>query len=178
MKTVFTIFSLAAIASLSGCLLSAEGELPDVEVTEKDVAIPAAPLEADGSDVAIAVSFKQKPARVGLPKDSFTDVRVLGVTVTAKSGVGDLGFLKVLRVTATSPEAAAAGFAPVEIALFQRSSDQAGGPVLVIPTDPPADITQLWQSNEVVFTLQAIGQMPTMAWTADIGLRFGATLTY
>ena len=39
-------------------------------------------------------------------------------------------------------------------------------------------MTALWKSTEVVFTLGAIGQMPTTAWTADIGMRFGATLTY
>jgi hypothetical protein len=168
---------LAAIGA-SGCIISAEGELPDVEVTERDVAIPAAPLEADGSDVAIQVVFKQKPARAGLAKDAFSDVRVLSVGVTAKSGVADLGFLKGLRVIATSAEAMKAGFAPVEIAHFERTSSSPGGPTLLIPSDPPADVTQLWKSTEVIFTLAAIGQMPTTAWTADVGLRFGATLKY
>lgn len=171
--------ALLLIALASGnCIISAEGELPDVEVTERDVAIPAAPLEADGSDVAISVTFKQKPARAGLPRNAFSDVRVLGVGVTAKSGVSDLSFLKALRVTATSAEATAAGFAPVEIARFERSSTTGGGPTLMIPADPPADVTALWKSNEVVFTLGAIGQMPTTAWTADVGMRFGATVTY
>jgi hypothetical protein len=160
------------------CIISAEGELPDVEVTERDVAIPAAPLEADGSDVAISVTFKQKPARAGLSKDAFSDVRVLSVGVTAKSGVNDLAFLKALRVTATSAEATAAGFAPVEIARFERSGSAGAGPVLLIPSDPPADVTALWKSTEVLFTLAAIGQMPTTAWTADVGMRFGATVSY
>jgi hypothetical protein len=168
---------LGALAS-GNCIISAEGELPDVEVTERDVAIPAAPLEADGSDVAISVTFKQKPQRAGLPRDAFSDVRVLGVGVTAKSGVNDLTFLKGLRVTATSAEAMAAGFAPVEIARFERSSGSVGGPSLLIPTDPPADVTALWKSTEVVFTLSAVGQMPTTAWTADVGMRFGATVSY
>ena len=101
------------------------------------MAIPAAPLEADGSDVAISVTFKQKPARAGLPKDSFSDVRVLSVGVTAKSGVSDLAFLKGLRVTATSAEATAAGFAPVEIARFERNGSSGAGPTLLIPADPP-----------------------------------------
>ena len=171
--------ALLAIALASGnCIISAEGELPDVEVTERDVAIPAAPLEADGSDVAISVVFKQKPARVGLPKDSFSDVRVLSVGVTAKSGISDLAFLKGLRVTATSAEATAAGFAPVEIARFERNGSSSAGPTLLIPADPPADVTALWKSTEVVFTLAAVGQMPTTAWTADVGMRFGATISY
>jgi hypothetical protein len=169
---------VAALALGPGCILSAEGELPDVEVTERDVAIPAAPLEADGSDVAIAVSFRQKPARAGLAKSNFADVRVLSVHLTAKSGVSDLGFVKGLRVVATSSEAAAMGLAPVEIARYERNGGGAGGPMLSIPSNPPADVTQLWRSSEIVFTMQAVGQMPTTAWTADVGMHFGATLTY
>jgi hypothetical protein len=171
--------ALLVIALATGnCIISAEGELPDVEVTERDVAIPAAPLEADGSDVAISVVFKQKPARAGLPKDSFSEVRVLSVGVTAKSGISDLAFLKGLRVTATSAEATAAGFAPVEIARFERNGSSGAGPTLLIAADPPADVTALWKSTEVVFTLAAVGQMPTTAWTADVGMRFGATISY
>lgn len=175
---VARLIALLLFGALPACVLSAEGELPDVEITERDVAIPAAPLEADGTDVALSVTFKQKPARAGLPKNAFSDVRVLSVGVTAKSGVGDLGFLKGLRLIATSNEAAAAGFAPVELARFERTPSDPAGPTLLIPRDPPADVTELWKSNEVVFTLQAVGQMPTQAWTADVGMRFGATLTY
>jgi hypothetical protein len=176
----FAVALAAASALVSGCVLSAEGELPDVEVTERDVAIPAAPLEAleAGRDVAIAVSFRQKPARAGLAKSSFSEVRVLSVQIAAKSGVADLAFLKSLRVIATSPEATNMGLAPVEIARYERSDGSGGGTTLNIPSNPPADVTHLWRSTEIVFTLQAVGQMPTMAWTADVGMHFGATLTY
>jgi hypothetical protein len=176
---VAVLFVAGGGALGSGCVLSAEGELPDVEVTTRDVAIPAAPLEAleAGRDVAIAVSFRQKPERAGLSKSNFAQVRVLSVQVTAKSGVSDLAFLRSLRVVATSPEATNMGLAPVEIARYERNG-AAGGTTLSIPSDPPADITQLWRSSEIVFTLQAVGQMPTVAWTADVGLHVGATLTY
>ena len=177
-KFPFPALLLPALWLLGGCMISAEGELPDVEITEKDVAIPAAPLEADGNDVPVAVTFKQKPTRAGLPRSAFTDVRVLSVAITAKSGVGDLSFVKALSVSATSAEATAAGFAPVEIARFERTASDGAGPTLMVATEPPADITRLWQSNEVNFTLRAIGQMPTMAWTADVSVRFGATVTY
>jgi hypothetical protein len=169
-----------ALILASGCVLSAEGELPDVEVTQHDVAIPAAPkvAAATAENVPVTVSFSQSPSRAGLSRKAFSQVRVLGVEVSAKSGVPDLSFVTSLRLWATSPEAQAAGEAPVEIGSFERSEQGAAGPQLVIDNADPPDITDLWQSSELVFTLTARGRMPEVAWTADVGLRFEATLSY
>ena len=177
-RGALVMLMFAGAGSLPGCVLSAEGELPDVEVTEHDVAIPGAPPNPRGGDVAIAVSFAQKPTRAGLNRRSLAEVRVLGVEVAAKSGVPDLSFITSLRLLATSTEAQAAGKAPVEIGRFVRSESGAAGPILQMNNAVPPDVTELWKSAELVFTLEAVGRMPNLAWTADIGLRFEATLTY
>jgi hypothetical protein len=171
-------------------VLSAEAELADVEVASKGIAIPGAPPEADSDDVSVTVQFRQKPNRAGLAKESFHDVRVLGMGLVANSGITDLSFLRALHVTATTKEATAAGHAPVEIVRYTRpalakiaADGGAGGvsvvgPNLAITADPPADITELWQGAEMEFTLEVSGRLPPVAWTADVGLRIGATLTY
>jgi hypothetical protein len=186
-----TIVALLLAAGLpAGCVLSAEAELADVEVASKGIEIPAAPAEADRDDTSVTVSFKQKPNRAGLAKENFHDVRVLGMGLVANAGITDLGFLRTLHVTATTSEAAAAGQAPVEIVRYTRPaasrSGEAGaadggtkvGPSLAISADPPPDITALWQSSEMDFTLEVSGRLPPVAWTADVGLRLGAKLTY
>jgi hypothetical protein len=176
----------------SACVLSAEAELADVEVASKGIAIPAAPAEADSDDTSVTVQFRQKPNRAGLAKDSFQDVRVLGLSLVANSGITDLGFLRTLHVTATTKEATAAGKKPVEIVRYTRAAAgkpgvDAGatvasvapvGPTLAIAADPPADITELWRGAEMEFTLAVAGRLPPVAWTADVGLRIGATLSY
>lgn len=174
------VAALPAALSLGGCLLSAEADLPEVEVSNHDLSIPAAPLDTEGSDVAVTVTFKQKPARAGIAKSAFSNVHTLGFTIDAKSGVTDLSFLHSLRITATSAEAMAAGQAPIEIAHYDRlEGDQTPiGTELKADSHPPEDVTPLWQSSEVIFDIVAVGQMPTVAWTADVGLRFGATLSY
>ena len=164
--------------SAGGCLLSAEGELPDVQVTQHDVAIPAAPSAVSGADVPISVSFSQKPNRAGLNRSAFSEVRVLGIEVAAKSGVPDLSFLTSLSLLASSAAAQAAGKPPVLIGNFERTESGAAGPLLRIDNDSPPDVTELWKSTELIFTLQAVGRMPNVAWTADIGLRFEATISY
>jgi hypothetical protein len=169
-----------ALMLASGCVLSAEGELPDVQVTQHDVSIPAAPsiAAAAAESVPVTVSFSQKPSRAGLNRSAFSQVRVLGVEVSAKSGVPDLSFVTSLRLWATSPEAQDAGEAPVEIGNFDRAEQGAAGAQLTIDNANPPDVTDLWKASELVFTLTARGRMPDVAWTADIGLRFEATLSY
>jgi hypothetical protein len=189
----------AAVGSLAGCVLSAEADLADVEVATKGIVIPAAPPEADSDDTSVTVLFKQKPNRAGLAKDNFRDVRVLGMALVANSGISDLGFLRALHVTATTKEEMAAGHPPVEIVRYTRPpgtpvpaittastapaapSDggvSAVGANLAITANPPSDITALWRSSEIDFTLEVSGRLPPVAWTADVGLRLGATLSY
>jgi hypothetical protein len=166
-------------ATAPACVLSAEAELPDVEVKSEAIAIPGAPPEADGSDVTLPpVTFRQKPNRAGLAKDAFADVRILAVNLKAASGVADLAFLRSLRILVTSPEAEAAGSAPVEVTRYARVAGKNVGPLLEMKSDPPADITALWKSKELVFTIEVAGQLPTVSWTADVAMRVGATLVY
>jgi hypothetical protein len=186
-----------AAGGLAGCVLSAEADLADVEVATKGIMIPAAPPEADSDDTSVTVLFKQKPNRAGLAKDNFRDVRVLGMALVANSGINDLGFLRALHVTATTKEEIAAGHPPVEIVRYTRpvgtpvpapimtasaapavDGGAAPGANLAITADPPADITALWLSSEIDFTLEVSGRLPPVAWTADVGLRLGATLSY
>jgi hypothetical protein len=165
------------LALASGCALSAEGELPEVEVTQRDIAIPGAPLDADGGEVTLPVTFRQQPPRLGLEGATFSRVEILGMQIAATGGVTDLSFLRRLRVTATSPKAEAARRAPIEVVNYQRAEGDIGA-TLALPTGPPADVTELWQDSSMLFTLEITGQLPTVAWSADVGLSFGATVSY
>jgi hypothetical protein len=169
---------LAVSSWLGGCALSAEGELPEVEITQHDVAIPAAPVDASGSEASLAVVFRQTPTRLGLKGASFSRVQILGLVIAATSGVNDLRFLHRLRVLATSPEEQAMGRAPLEVVRYQRSTGATAAAMLSLPSEPPADVTELWRGSDLVFTLEITGQLPSVAWTADVGLRFAATITY
>jgi len=171
-------FALSLAVWTGGCVLSAEGDLPDVEVTQRDIEIPAAPPEADGTDILLAVSFEQKPPRAGINRDAFSDVHVTRVFLSAQSGVSELSFLKSLRVLATTAEAEAAGFAPIEIGNYQQPAGGGGGTFIELISDPPIDVTELWRSKRVKFTLEVFGRLPPVAWTANIGINLGATLSY
>ncbi|HEY0706627.1 MAG TPA: hypothetical protein VGG33_07515 [Polyangia bacterium] len=169
---------LACVVS-TGCVIAGEAELPDLEVVNSGIAIPAAPPEADGSEVTLSVSFRQKPNRAGLASNNFRDVRVNAVNLEATAGISDLSFVRSLRILANNPSAATnERKAPVEIARYERAAGHNVGRSIEIANTPPADVTALWKGDEVNFTLEVSGQMPTLPWAADVGLRVGATLNY
>jgi hypothetical protein len=163
----------------AGCVIAGEAELPDLEVVNSGIAIPAAPAEADGSEVTLAVNFRQKPNRAGLARNNFEDVRVYAVNLEATAGISDLSFVRSLRILASDAAASSTEKkSPVEIGRYERGAKRSTGRSIEIANTPPADVTDLWKSDEVNFTLEVSGQMPTLPWTADVGLRVGATLTY
>ncbi|HEY0715804.1 MAG TPA: hypothetical protein VGF45_24180, partial [Polyangia bacterium] len=126
--------------ALSSCVIAGEAELPDLEVVNSGITIPAAPPEADGSEVALTVAFQQKPNRAGLASNSFQDVHVNAVTVVATAGISDLSFVRSLRILASNPTAPAAKRqAPVEIARYQRKAGEPVGRSIEIPNTPPAN---------------------------------------
>jgi hypothetical protein len=172
------LLALAAPGLTGACALSAEGDLPEVEVTERDIAIPAAPLDADGGEVTLTVGFRQAPVQLGLEGAKFSRVEILGLQIAATGGVSELTFLRRLRVTVTSPEASAAGRAPIEAVRYQRAAEDEVGATLLVPSRPAADVTELWKGSALLFALEFTGQLPTVAWSADVGLSFGATISY
>ncbi len=164
-----------ATALLGGCVYSLQGELPDVEVTQHDLAVPGVPA-ANGIETSVAVPIAFKPTRLGLPGTSLAAVNVVEAILTARDGIADFSFIRALRVTVTSAEAAAAGIAPVEIASYDRTDEEAPGSVLRVSPDPPADVLDIWRSDRAVMLIEIAGQLPPRRWTLDLGLRLRATL--
>jgi hypothetical protein len=175
------VVALAALAS--GCTLFAEGDIPDVELVQNDLLFPAAPLGSQGMEVALSVPFKLRPGRIGIARDAFSAVRVLSVAITAKSGVTDLTFLHTARITLASFDPFDAGGTlqqgPVEIARYSRIDGAEVGPSVKVESEPPTDVTDIWRTAPtVVFVAEITGQLPTVAWTADISIRLGANVKY
>ena len=147
-------------------------------MTQRDIAIPGAPLDADGGEVTLPVTFRQKPTRLGLEGATFSRVRDPGDPDRRHRG----RHRSVVPAAAAHhrhlAQAEAAGRAPIEVVDYQRAADGEVGPTLALPSRPPADVTELWQDSSMLFTLEITGQLPTVAWSADVGLSFGATITY
>jgi len=169
---------MALALAASGCALSAEGELPDVEVTRHGVAIPGVPLELRVADAVVSVPVTFDPGDyVSLDPTAYRSVAVGRLTFTANITGADLSFVRTLRMTITGAKAAAAGRAPLEVLRYQRPASTAViGPVLDLPVSPRVEILPAWTDPPCVITLEVQGDLPEDSWTADVAVHLSATV--
>jgi hypothetical protein len=177
---VRALLALALLAVTSGgCVLSAEGEIPDVEVTRHGVSIPGVPLEARPGDPVVSVPVVFDPAeQLALDGSAYRSVTVRRVTLQNTRARGNLSFLRVLRVTVNGARARAGGAAPIQVLRYERDDTRplTVGTTLDLPLDPPVDILPAWRDPPCILTLEVQGTLPEEAWTADVTVHLGAVV--
>ncbi|HVU52288.1 MAG TPA: hypothetical protein VHL80_16455 [Polyangia bacterium] len=166
-------FTLASLAT-GGCMLQVEADVPEVEITQHDVAFQGvAPAGVDGGDVALTQSFSQQHQRLELPTGLKTEVKAMGVTLTAKSGIDNFDFLKNMRVTMSDGV-----HTPVELINYERAAGAPSTNVLTIESANPVNTLDQWNTDAATFTLDVAGAMPSNDWTIDVSVRFAGKLVY
>jgi hypothetical protein len=170
---------LAVAAALtSGCVLSAEAELPEVEVTQHDISMPGVPREARTTDPTVTLpSFFQPTDHLGLSPDSWKSVKVKSVTVQLKSS-GDLSFVRTLDVTVNGLQGFLAGVSPVDVGRYERPGAGAVGANITMTNGSAVEVTDAWRDSMTVLTVTASGDLPEQDWTFDVIVRASATVSY
>jgi hypothetical protein len=163
----------------SGCALSVEGELPEIEVTQANLSLPGAPRELRTGEVTVTMpSFFQPNERIGLPIESYRSVKVKGLVVNLKSGGGgDLSFVRSMRVTLIGLQSYLAGATPAEIAAYERPASGAVG-ATIDAGKGEVEVVEAWRDNTTVMIVEVTGDVPEEAWTVDIVVRLSAVLEY
>jgi hypothetical protein len=172
---------LAALAS--GCALSVEGELPDIEVTQHDLVIPGAPAETGGTDPTVSIpSFLQPRDHLALDSASYKSVKVQRVIITSKgSKVTDMSFVRALRMSMGGVKNLLGVNTPAEIVRYQRPAAVVKGTlgrILDMPSSPPAEVIDAWRDPQSLITLEVQGTLPEETWTVDVTVHLSATLSY
>jgi hypothetical protein len=165
-----------ALASLAwgGCSIQVEADVPEVEITQHDVVFAGTPADASGGgDVSLAKSFSQQHQRLELPSGLTTEVKAMGVTLTAKSGIDNFDFIKNMRVTMSDGV-----HAPVELIDYQRADGAPSTNVLTIESVNPVNTLDQWKTDAATFTLEVAGPLPTNDWSLDVSVRFAGKIVY
>ena len=89
---------LAAGAGAGGCV-SVDADIPNVEVTQKGLTFAGVPVGSALGDVSMTRSFSQEHSALDLPEGLTSEVKALEVSLTAKQGISDFGFVRYLRLT-------------------------------------------------------------------------------
>jgi hypothetical protein len=170
---LFGAFALAALAA-GGCMLQVEADVPEVEITQHDVVFEGVPPAPVGSgDVALSKSFSQQHQRLELPAGLTTEVKAMGVTLTAQSGIENFDFLKNMRVTMSDGV-----HEPVELVDYQQVDGAPSTNVLTIESANPVNTLDQWKTDSATFTLEIAGGLPSNDWSLDVAVRFAGKLVY
>src|SRR5262249_27962037 len=152
---------------------SVEGEIPDVEVVQHDVQFPGLPSDAE---VSVTAPVTVTMPHFDIPQDLSGSISVREVSLIADSGVPDLSFIRSLGISLTTREAMGRNEPAVEIARYDRSAEQPVGNTLRMSRTPAANIGDLWRATELVMIIEFAGDLPSVAWSADVGIRYAASL--
>jgi hypothetical protein len=178
----FSAFPLTGALAL-GCTPSIVIDAPDIEVTQPDLQFPATPANVAPGTTASAI-YTLNTSRLGAAGSpdagtykSIQRLQVTRVALNAKTGIEDFSFLNHLTVTATNPASTYLPNPPVVPIVDYQASDVAAGASLALPVDPPVDMLPLWASTRLRLTITAAGNLPTVAWTADVVFSLSLRMT-
>jgi hypothetical protein len=163
-SALVAMVALGLAGALTGCTLSVEADVPDVQITQSGLTFEG--VAAAMGDASMTKSYSQQHSQLDLPSQLDTQVRTLAVTLTATSGVTDLSFIKFMSVSMSAD----ADSAPTVIGSYEPATGAAVGNQLKLTTLNPVNILDAWKTDTATFTLQLAGTLPTSDWTGDISI--------
>jgi hypothetical protein len=168
------LFTLALASGFGGCMLSVEADVPDVEVTQHDIAFPGIPGAAQLGDLSTGKSFTQERPALDLPGGIDSSVKAVSIELTAKTGITNFDFLKALHITMIPK----GGSEPIELINYEKAPQAVVGKVLSISAKNPVNILEQWKADSATFTVDVAGTLPEANWTIDMSVHFAGKASY
>ena len=178
------IFLLGLVLG-AGCAPIVDAKFSDIEVTRPD--IPVLPAGA-GSTSPPPFSFSFDSTYLGAnsnfqAQSQIVSVKMHKLSLTAKTGVTDLSFIRTLHAVAFVPikNSTSQSTRQVEIADYERHGDAALGPTFSVPLPEPVDLLRLLQPSsadqrKIVVVVSLGGQLPSLSWTTDVSMSISVEL--
>ena len=166
---------LAAAALACACSPSFDADLPDVEITQSGLKVPAATAAMATGNFSVPGTFTISSSDTAWAKRMNSNVRVHQVTLVASGGQPNLDFIECARMTVSAsgdPEGA------IEIMNYERVANAGSGSAIVVDIPIPNDITIPWTNDQTVIAFQVAGQLPTQDWTFNVTFKLSGKITY
>jgi hypothetical protein len=157
----------------AGCGISVEADVPEIEVTQHDLAFAGVPVAALIGDVSMTRTFSQEHKKLEMPDGLDTEVKALGITLTTKTGIKDFGFIHNLRLLMSDDV-----HDPIELVDFQQDPTTQASNVLTMSSANPVNTLDQWKTNSATFTVEIAGTLPPQDWTIDLSIRFAGKVKY
>lgn len=168
-----TASCVAACLGATGC--SAKADIPEVVVTESDIAFDGVPLVPGftDQDATLETQFDH-PDGVDLPTSLNPKLYALSAKVTARGDMQDLSFLKTIKLqiashTNTPP--------PAVVASYQRGSSNTASKEINLDIDSGADVLDYWNTKNAYYIVTISGSLPQDDWAIDATVSFAGQLS-
>jgi len=171
---LFCILVLLA-ATFGACAPSFDADLPEVEVTQRGVKVPAAPASPSGGEVAVSATFALSSSDAAWAKRMNRAVQIHHLAIAPGGTLPSLDFIAAAHVTvapSASPETA------TTILDYERAADAPAASAIQVDLPAPVDITVAWTADTTVVELDVAGQLPTEDWTIDVTLELSGKIAY
>jgi hypothetical protein len=171
MRTLLSVFGLAAALPLGAGCLSAKIDAP--EVCLGGLAVPFPP---DSFDVVSEDTISADELGVPDGDDVELTVNVRSLALAPMEGVSDLRFLDLVSVQA-APADPASALQAVELVQMDATSMMEDGSMFGEPPSP-VDISDHLRAGELLFRIDATGERPEIMWMAEMELCVEAVARY
>jgi len=166
---------IPALATLAGgCAPSFEADVPDVEVTQRQLKMAGVPAAAQVGEVSVSTSFVLSSSSTAWAKRLNSRVFLHQVKISPTGGLADLGFIRLAHVTARDP---ARPEGATELLSYARTEATPPSSDIEVSMPTPLEITTLWSADSTVIDLQLAGQLPEQDWAVDVTLSLSGKIT-
>ena len=176
MKTsaLVSLFVSTLAAAASGCGISVEADVPDVQVTQRGLTFSGVPGASLAGDMSMAKSYSQEHDKLDFPDGLDSEVKTLSVSLRATGGVDDLAFIHYMRITMAPDD----GSEATELGVYEPARNAAAGKEISLTTLNPVNLLDAWNTDSAKFTLEIVGALPEHDWTGDVTAHFSGKIKY
>jgi len=166
---------LVAFSLLSGLGCSARADIPEVVLTQSDVAIDGVPtLPGVSAGTSMVSTTFNHPKGFELPEFFKSELYALSAKATSLGDTDDMSFVEGLTLTLASMADGAPE--PIVVARYERGQGLTGS-VIEMETDSDSDVLAYWETKSAYYDLTVWGMMPEDAWTLDVTVAFSGSIS-
>ncbi len=166
--------SLLGLGFGLGC--SAQADIPEVVVTQSDIAFEGVPRIPGITDVSTTLSTSfDHPKGFELPEFFNPELHPLSASIEGRGGMQDLSFIEGLSLTLSSRGEGAPPSSVV--ASYERTSEGLVGRVVNMQTDNDSDVLSYWSTKAAYYDVTLWGVLPEDAWAIDVTVAFSGRIS-
>jgi hypothetical protein len=164
------------LCALGTAACSASADIPEVQVTQSDIAFDGVPLIPGVTDVSTTLETTfDHPQGLGLPDALDPKLYPISASVTARDDMKDLSFLEGLSLTLASHADGAPE--PRKMATYARKGSGSVGKVIQLVTDNDTNVLDYWDTKKAYYDVKIWGVLPQEAWAIDVTVSFSGELS-